>query len=280
VKSYLTAARQLAAFGAARGRGDALATYGKALIKDFLIHIIETRSPSTAQTRYDGLRACYRWLEDEEPELAGKPSPLTKVKRPDAPDPETPVIPLEQVSKLLAVCDRSTTQGARDRAIIRLLLDIGPRADGVAGIKLDDVDLDNQLVWIELKRAKRKSKRKGLPFGDKEAADLERYLRRRRLSPFAHLPWLWLGLRGRFTASGIAQMLTSHAEQAGLGIHIHPHMFRHTFAHYWKQSEGKDEEVAELGDWQDPRMFRRYGKLLSEERAIAAHRRLSPGDRV
>jgi hypothetical protein len=57
-------------------------------------------------------------------------------------------------------------------------------------------------------------------------------------------------------------------------------MFPHTFAHYWKQSEGKDEEGAELGDWTDPRMFGRYGKALSGERAIAAHRRLSPGDRL
>jgi hypothetical protein len=57
-------------------------------------------------------------------------------------------------------------------------------------------------------------------------------------------------------------------------------MFRHTFAHYWKQSEGKDEDGKELGAWDDSRMFDRYGKILSEEQAIAAHRRLSPGDRV
>lgn len=179
MKSYLQSAKQVAAFGVAQGRGDALAIYDKAVIK-----------------------------------------------RPDAPDPETPVIPLDQVSKLLGVCDRSTLHGARDRAIMRLLLDIGPRVGAVAAMKLEDVDLDNQLVWIELKRAK--GKHKALPFGDEEAVDLERYLRRRRLSPFEHLPWLWLGLRGRFTASGIAQMLTSRAEQAGLGPpHPSPHVSSH-----------------------------------------------------
>ncbi|HXL61579.1 MAG TPA: hypothetical protein VN959_13095 [Mycobacterium sp.] len=40
------------------------------------------------------------------------------------------------------------------------------------------------------------------------------------------------------------------------------------------------EEGTELGAWEDPRIHCRYGKILSAERAIAAHRRLSPGDRV
>jgi len=48
-------------------------------------------------------------------------------------------------------------------------------------------------------------------------------------------PQLWLGLGGPMTDSGIRQIITERAKQAGIG-HLHPHQLRHTFAHRWPPS--------------------------------------------
>jgi len=69
-----------------------------------------------------------------------------------------------------------------------------------------------------------------LPFGRRTAQALDRYLRVRARHKDAALPWLWLGLKGRLTAWGIVLMLRRRGRQVGLPD-LHPHQFRHTFAH-------------------------------------------------
>jgi hypothetical protein len=46
---------------------------------------------------------------------------------------------------------------------------------------------------------------------------LARYLRARADHPQAGLEWMWLGKRGRFGESGVAQILARRGVEAGLG---------------------------------------------------------------
>ena len=64
-------------------------------------------------------------------------------------------------------------------------------------------------------------------------ADIQRYLLRRSRHGHAESSALWLGKKGRITSSGIYQMIQRRCEEAGLEP-IHPHMFRHTFAHQYQ----------------------------------------------
>jgi integrase/recombinase XerD len=50
------------------------------------------------------------------------------------------------------------------------------------------------------------------------------------LAAMAPLPLFGLGLRGRLLDSGILQVVRRRSREAGLGK-LHPHLFRHTFAH-------------------------------------------------
>jgi len=104
-------------------------------------------------------------------------------------------------------------------------------------------------------------------------------VRLRRGHPAADSPRLWLGLRGPLRASGVAQMLGDRGLSLGR-THVHPHMFRHSFVHNWKQSEGRDDDLIELAGWTSGKQLERYGRRRRQERAVQAHRRLSPGDRV
>jgi site-specific recombinase XerC len=121
---------------------------------------------------------------------------------------------------------------------------------------------------------------RALPYGRKTAVTLDCYLRIRGRHKDAHLPCLWLGKRGRLTASGVQQLLRRRGEQACLPG-LHPHRLRHTFAHAWLAQGGGETDL--MGLWpagKSRQMLGRYGASAADARAREAHRRLSTGDRL
>lgn len=131
----------------------------------------------------------------------------------------------DQVRRLLASCDRRSTRGRRDRAILLLVLRLGLRAGDLAALALDDVDWRAGEVILRGK-GRRESR---LPLPRDVGRAVADYLRggrppssSRRVFIRSHAPHVPL------TVSGICMAARHALRRAGLagGTHV----LRHTAA--------------------------------------------------
>lgn len=251
-------------------------------VRAFIAHLLAVHRPSTASTRYNGLQQWFRWLVDEE-EI--KYSPMSNLKPPALPEAPPAVIEPEHILTLLRSCKKRTFINVRDEAIIRLFCDTGCRLAEIAGLMVDvpdgeqapHVDLEQQLVWVMGKGRRLR----GVSFGAKTTLSLDRYMRVRAKRKQAFRPELWLNERerGALTNSGIAQMLERRCDEAQVP-RIHPHQFRHTWAHQFKLAGGDRGDLKRMGGWRSDQMVDRYGASAADERARNANKKISFGDQL
>lgn len=96
-------------------------------------------SLETQHRRHREVRFFFSWLERME---YIEESPIARIKNVRLPQKIIEPFSPEEVARILAVCDPETEIGARDRAIVLLLLDSGLRLNELVRLELADVDFD------------------------------------------------------------------------------------------------------------------------------------------
>jgi len=136
-----------------------------------------------------------------------------------------PTMPQSDIEALVASCDRSTLDGARDRAILMLLARLGLRSIEIARLQLDDLHwrAGDLLVRGKARRDDR------LPIPADVGAALVDYLGLRG-SHDSRIVFLTLRAPTRpIRADLVGDVVQRHCRQAGVP-HVGPHRLRHTLA--------------------------------------------------
>jgi site-specific recombinase XerD len=272
-QSYTEGVTRLHEFLAAQGMPVQVANITREHVEAFLADQVAHLRASSARARYASLPQFFKWCEDEG-EI--RESPMVRMRPPAVPETPVPVLSEDELRALVKAASKDPTfYGRRDEAIVRVFIDSGARLAEVAGLTVEDVNLDSGSVrYVGKGRRVRFN-----PVGNRTIRALDCYVRLRDRRPDANLPNLWLGRSGAMTAYGIDEAVRRRARQAGIGP-VHVHQLRHSAAHYLRLAGADDDSVMRLMGWRDRAMLHRYGSSAADERARATHRRLGLGDRL
>jgi integrase/recombinase XerC len=145
IEAYTDAVRLLATFCQAHGQPLLAGELRREHIQEFIADQLTRWKPATAHNRYRGLHAFFKWAVAEGDLTA---SPMDGMKPPQLSEQPVEVIRLEHLARLLKTCEGRDFTSRRDTAIILLLVDTGMRRAECVGMTLEDVDLDQRIVWV------------------------------------------------------------------------------------------------------------------------------------
>lgn len=226
----------------------------------------------TVALHFRNLRAFFNWLVAED-EL--DVSPMRKLQPPEVPDNPPPVLTAAQLEALFAACRGRDFEARRDMALLMVFADTGSRLGEVHGLTVEDWNREYRCLTVTGKG----DRTRVVAIGDRTQDAIAKYVRARRSHRHAGAPALWLGRYGPLSTSGLSQLVKKRGAEAGIDG-LHPHVFRHSFAHAWLSAGGQESDLMMLAGWTSPEMVRRYGRSAAAERARDAHRSLSPVDRL
>jgi site-specific recombinase XerD len=207
-------------------------------------------------------------------------SPFANIKKVRLPLKIVQPFSPDDVLQLLACCDPNNPSGARDRAILLVLLDTGVRVGELVRLELSDLDLEGQRLRVMHGKG---NKQRLTAFGEDCARALRCYLEARSMQPGRlfvaagrhrnPVPESWL------QPNAVKQMLRRLGKQTGIPK-VHAHRFRHTFATWAIEQDARELDVQYLLGHSTPDMVRRYSATYNSEKAARAHHLFSPASRL
>ena len=152
----------------------------------------------------------------------------------------------DEVERLLqAPSNKKSPKNLRDMALLNMLYSTGMRVTEVVSLRLEDVDLENKVLYCPGKEEQVRE----LPFDQYTKNILENYIEEGR--PFLvkdkDETAMFLNHRGQqLTRQGLWLIIKAYAKEAALSVAVTPHTLRHSFAAHKLESGSDLQEVQKL----------------------------------
>lgn len=196
-------------------------------------------APRTIQRRLSALRSFFNFLLREHVVSA---NPADDVQAPKASKRLPQTMDVDLMTRLLEF-RTDTHLSVRDKAIMELFYSSGLRLSELVDLNLHDLDSADRTVRVTGKG----NKTRVLPVGRHALDAIARWLKERTAMAAVAEPALFVSSRGtRLSARAVQKRIAGWARKRGLGVHVHPHMFRHSFATHLLESSHDLRGVQEL----------------------------------
>lgn len=196
-------------------------------------------SPRSVQRRLSAIRSFLKYLGREG--LISR-DPGTDVRAPKAARRLPTTLDVDQMSRLLSF-SADTPLAKRDLAIMELFYSSGLRLAELVSLDLTDLDLGDQTVRVTGKG----NKTRIVPVGAKALEAVRHWLAIRHDWARIGEQAMFVSQRGqRLTSRSIQLRISYWARKQGLPVHVHPHLFRHSFASHMLESSQDLRGVQEL----------------------------------
>lgn len=229
-------------------------------------------SPYTIRKTVKILRGFGAWMKRE-----GYGNPFDELEIPTVPRLIKDVLTNEEIDLILSCINPNTDNGARNYAMVLLMLGSGPRISEVASLRLENLNLQK----MEAKLMGKGRKERMIPIAQRAGRAIARYVQAFRPKPVNPSDeFVFLSVDGypltRNAMEGIVRRLriTSGVSK------LHAHLFRHTFAVNFIAGGGDVETLRRMLGHESLDVTQRYLSGLQSEQVRLLYQKVSPLDRM
>ncbi len=185
-----------------------------------------TMKNTSIARKLSSLRSFYRYLNEF---IGIQENPFLYVKGPKISRRIPEFLFYDEMELFLSSFDLQKEVDLRNRALFELMYACGLRVSEIVALRLEDIDFIDQVVHITGKGDKQRI----VPFYDMAKEILLHYIeevREKWIQKEKH-SIVFINQRGKgLTTRGVQYLMQKQADALNMSIHIHPHMFRHSFA--------------------------------------------------
>jgi integrase/recombinase XerC len=210
-------------------------------------------SAASLARRLSAWRSFYRWLGQQRRVAA---NPVVGIRAPKRAKRLPKALAPDQAVQLAAHATDGSPLQLRDRALVELLYSSGLRLSELVSLDWRHFGaVGNQAAsssWIDLESRQvtvlgKGRKTRAVPIGSAALDALRMWLPARAKIRNVDERALFVSVRGdRIAPRSVQQRLDLLARRLGLGVHVHPHVLRHSMASHVLQSSGDLRAVQEL----------------------------------
>lgn len=178
----------------------------------------------------------------------------------------------KEMEAMLAAPDIKKAGGLRDKALLECLYATGMRVSEIAGLRTQDLNIENAFVRCRGKGDKERI----VPIGGKAIEACKIYMQKVRSKMKGISDHLFIGKRQKgLSREAIWMMIKKYARQAGIQKNITPHTFRHSFATHLLEHGADLRIVQELLGHSDISTTQIYTHV-SRDRLKGIHEKFHP----